>query len=476
MKTSKDISQLINSANEDDLRDIVSGWIEDHPDFKIYVEKCLCPPVEDVDFGRKLSQAVNRETKGFFSRHEVREATDWNSVYLDLIKPWSENAGSLSTEKLYDLIDVIVTEVGMRVKDEDFYGDDWYGDDFSGDIQDIMNVLGNLTGLLMIREDLDSKTMDSLKSLVQTAQKSDVIDDYVGSPYAFMLDLISLREDIDDVSCVIFDRMIKENFGSEAGKWICRKIDFIRSMGLAEEAQKYMEDEIRHPEVCLKFFNELIDARNWQAAITLLDKAQALKDSNQSHYAPNVPNWLELKQQILEEHGSKEDCIENLKCLFYKSYDKSQYYHKLKELVDKSDWTKFYHNLLTNVTGYNTLNDIAPFLIEEGEFDWLFRLVEEAVEKDSTDYRTPLKYAASLRLTHFEEMQSRLFRTIKDYAADRFPPKKKVKSSKYSYFKEDLKSLSDAGYGEINKTIVEYLLQEYRFRPALVNELRALHI
>ncbi len=278
MDTSKDILQLVNNANEDDLRDIVSGWIEGHTDFKAYVENCLCPPTETVDFRCKLSQAVNRETKEFFSRHEVREATDWHNVYYDLIKPWSENADSLSTEKLYDLIDVIVTEVGMKVTDEDFYGDDWYGDDFSGSIQDIMEVLVNLVGLLMIREDLTSDSIESLGNLIVIAQKSDVINGYIGSPYDFILDLIELRKESEEVSCGIFDKMIDEDFGSEDGMWVCRKIDFIRSMGLADEAQKYMAEEIRYPDVCLKYYNELIASGNWQDAIKLLDKAQALKE------------------------------------------------------------------------------------------------------------------------------------------------------------------------------------------------------
>ncbi len=476
MRASKNIAQLIYNANEDDLRDIVSGWIECHSDFKAYVENCLCPPTEEVDFGRKLSQAVNRETKEFFSRYDVREATDWGNVYYDLIKPWNENADSLSTEKLYDLIDVIVTEVGMRVTDEDFYGDDWYGDDFSGNIQDIMEVLGNLAGLLMIREDLDSDTIESLKTLIVTVQKHDVINSYIGSPYGAILELIELRLECGEVSCGIFDRMIVENFGSEAGKWVCRKIDFIRAMGLVDEAQKYMEDEIRYPDVCLKHYNELIFSGNWQEAINLLDKAQMLKENRENYYAPSVPNWLEMKQRLIEEHGTLEDRIDNLKRLFYNSYDKSDYYHQLKELVDAGSWNTFYHELLANVTGYKALEDMAPFLIEEGEYDWLLRLISSEVEKDSTDYRTPLKYAEALRHTRFDEMQATLVRTVTAYAADRFPPKKQVKSSKYSYFRADLESLSEIGYSQIQKEIVEYLLQKYRFRPSFVKELRSIDL
>ena len=99
--------------------------------------------------------------------------------------------------------------------------------------------------------------------------------------------------------------------------------------------------------------------------------------------------------------------------------------------------------------------------------------MSEATAKDSTDYRTPLKYAGALRRTHFEEMQAILIRTVRAYAADRFPPKKKVNSSKYSYFRADLESLSEFGYAETQKEIVEFLLQEYSFRPSLAKELRS---
>ena len=477
MNTSKDISQLIAHANEDDLRDIVSGWANKHSDFKDYVRNCLCPSVENVDFARKLSQAVNRETKEFFSRHEVREATDWSNVYNDLIKPWSENADSLSTEKLYDLCDVIVKEVGMQVTDEDFYGDDWYGDDFSGSIQDIMDVLGNIVGLLMIREDVSHDILNSLEKLIKAAKKKDVIDDYIGSPYDFILELIALRRDNDEVTYGIYDALIDENLGDEAGAWVCRKIDFIRSMGLEDEAHKYMEDEIEYPDVCLKYYNELLTAGNWQEAIILLDKAQIIKDNGSYFYSPRTPNWLELKQQLLVEHGTLEECIENLKRLFHNSNnDKEKYYRQLKELVDADKWNEFYHNLLSNVTGYNVIDEIAPFLIEEGELDWLFRLVSESTAKTPTDYRTPLKYAEALCRTHFEEMQAILIRTVRAYAADRFPPKKKVKSSKYSYFRADLESLSELGYSKTQKEIVEFLLQEYRFRPSLTKELKSIKL
>lgn len=53
----------------------------------------------------------------------------------------------------------------MRITEEDFYGDDWYGDDFSGSIGDIMDALGNLAGLLLVRDDASGEMIYIERSL-----------------------------------------------------------------------------------------------------------------------------------------------------------------------------------------------------------------------------------------------------------------------------------------------------------------------
>lgn len=474
--TTDKLIQLIDSADVDDLRELVRKGIKSFPQFKTFSEQILCPPFEDVDFSRKLHQAVDRETQKFHSRYDMREATDWSNVYYDLIKPWSESAETLSDEKLYDLIKAIIKEVAMNVTEEDFYGDDWYDDDFSGDIASIMDTLSNLVCLLMIREKTTDNILKSLKKLIQAAREKDIIDNYIGSPYDALLEIIDCRIDEGKVSCKLFDSIIEENPGDSAGEWICREIDFLKSKGLSEEARKIMEEDARYPEVSLKHYSELLENGDWKEAIRVLDKTQDMKDKGLMYYSISSPNWLELKQAILLEHGTLEERIKNLQQLFLSCNDKSGYYTQLKELVKPEDWKDFYRNLLGKIKGYGALDAIAPFLIGEGEFEWLYRLVSEAERKDSTDYRTPLKYAGALRCSHLHEMESMLSRTVEAYAADRFPPKKKVNSSKYSYFREDLSSLSDLGYADAQKRLVGYLLEEYRFRPSLVKELRTIKL
>lgn len=262
--------------------------------------------------------------------------------------------------------------------------------------------------------------------------------------------------------------------------WVCRKIDFVRSMGLSDEADSEMSQNLRYPEVALKRYNELTTTERWNEAIALLDKAVQLKkdESNRWLSFNRAPDWLAMKQQLLMEHGTKEDQIANLVELFHQSPDdtKMKYYEKLRDLISPSEWKDFYTNLLSSESGYFALDNIAPFLVLEDEYSWLYRLLAEHEAKDKRDYRTPLKYAAFLMAEYNKEMRAMMVRTFRNYAEDRFGYKKKVKSGKYSYFCADLRKLEDAGMAEELRELVAYFKNEYKTRPSLMEELRKIKL
>lgn len=65
-----------------------------------------------------------------------------------------------------------------------------------------------------------------------------------------------------------------------------------------------------------------------------------------------------------------------------------------------------------------------------------------------------------------------LVRTFREYAADRFAPKKTVSSGKYTYFCNDLHSLVSIGAKEEFVEPIQYFKTEYRRRLSLMAELR----
>ena len=476
----KELDRLVNSATEEQLRDIVRGWMESNGEFRAFVEHSLNPPADGIDFDKELGRAMMHEAQQCVARRGA-EILDWSNIYYYRIEPWAKQAESLKTSGLWNLIVAIVTRVAMAIDDEDFNGDDWYGDDYSQDIGSILETLGNLCGLLVTRPDLTDDGLVEMEKIIMEAQAKDKIWNYMSTPYDTILELIGIRREAEEVSCGLYDMMIDANYNREAGVWICRKVDFVRSMGLNDEALTILEQNLKYPEVCLKYYNELMAENRWQDAVKLLDKAQELKkEVNYRRFGTVSPDWLSMKQNLLMEHGTKEMQIANLTEMFYNSIDEKKHdcYMKLKEQVAQEDWKTFYTDLLSckPVSFGFELDSIAPFLIIEKEYGWLYRELEQNEQRDKTDYRHPLKYAQALMQSHNIEIRAMLVRTFREYAADRFVPKKRVSTGKYTYFCNDLQSLADIGAKEELNELLQYFMDIYRSRPSLMAELRRIKV
>ena len=472
----EELERLVDKATEEQLRDIVCEWMRANGEFRAFVEHSLNPPVDEIDFGAELGRALMHEAQQCIGRRGD-EILDWSNIYYYHIEPWAKEAESLKTSSLWKLIVAIVTRVAMAIDDEDFNGDDWYGTDYSQDIGCILEALGNLCGQLVTRPDLTDDGIAELERLIEEAKAEDKIKGYVSTPYDTILELIAIRREAEEISCGLYDVMIDADYNHEAGAWVCRKVDFVRSMGLDDEALSMLDQNLKYPEVCLKFYNELMAANRWQDAIVLLDKAHKLKkESVQNWFGSIYLDLLAMKQDILMEHGTREMQIANLTEMFYDSIEEKKLdcYMKLKELVPDEGWKGFYTELLSRkpVRSGFELDSVAPFLVIEKEWAWLYRVLEQNEQRDNTDYRHPLKYAPALMQSHNMEIRAMLVRTFRGYAADRFAPKKSVSTGKYTYFCNDLQSLADIGAKEELAELLKYFKDTYRRRPSLMAELR----
>ncbi len=464
-----EIKKIINEADEDLIRDYVIQWAEANADFAEFMTQKLCPSIDEIDFADELARVIRKNTSFIDSRHYERKVVDWYAILVNLIEPWSADATSFTTERLQELIEAIITEVAMYIDEEDFMGDDWYGDDYSIQIGDIMEHLGNLTGLLALRENVTNDALRSLRSLIVKAKRTDIITRYIGSPYDNMLQLIDIRLESDDLTCALFDIMIKANYNGKAGEWVCRKVDFLRSMGLIQEALELIEANIVYPEVCLKLLNELTAEGKWREAVALLDKAHAIKGDK--FYWSGEPNWLEMKYELLQEHGDKQAQISSLTELFYQHWEE-KYYHQLKEIVPQDEWKDFYPKLLKFDDDKGYLSYAAPFLIEEHEFERLYQLVKKQFEIYPRSYETVVSYAGVLRDSHGKDIEGMLVTSFSLYAQSRYAPKGKVDKYDYSNFCKALSKLSEMGYAREQRELVEFFSREYARRRTLLNELR----
>lgn len=476
-----DIEEYIDNADEALLREMVKAWANQNDDFREYVSKSLKPAGDETDFDEELADAVYREAcEAALSRSGGSGVLNWSNIYYYKIEPWVKDAENLSTDGLMNLIITITVRVADTLREEDFFGNDWYGNDYSSEIGYILNALGYITGLALTRDDLPKEDLKTLHEVFESTDNESEIQGYINTPYKAILEMIDIREDAGEVTVGIYDRLIEAGWYYKGGYWTCRKIDFIRSMGLADAARQMIADNLRYPDVCLKGYSELVAESRWSEAINLLDEAEELKDSPEYRWTlmGPMPDWLAMKQQLLTEHGTKEDQIANLRLLFHKSIlEKARrYYAELKKLVEADNWKDFYHKLLSEKLEYLPLDEVAPFLIIENEYEWLYSLLVENERKRVTDYETPLKYTQTLFPYFGNEMQAMLVRTFRAYAADRFGYKKRVKQGSYQWFANDLQKLVTLGASQELKELVTYFREEYSTRPSFMTELRKIDL
>ncbi len=64
-----------------------------------------------------------------------------------------------------------------------------------------------------------------------------------------------------------------------------------------------MTANISYPAVCLKLYNELLSQMRWKEALSLIDKAPDLTRDKRDYL--NTPNWIEMKYELLKQHGSR---------------------------------------------------------------------------------------------------------------------------------------------------------------------------
>ncbi len=475
------LKTLIAESDEARLRELVIAWIDEDKAFAQFMASKLNQKSTSVgfDYDAELQQAIYREAYAVSSHHNNTNILNWSNIYYYHVKPWTDKADDLSTPELMKLVEAIIVRIAMVLSDEDFEGDDWNGDDYSMEIGMIMDALGNTAGVLLTREDFTEEHLEWLKNLIAEAVKEDVTGGYVGNPYELIKELIDMREDAQEVTIGMFDAMINVNLDHKGGEWMCRKIDFVERIGLTEEAWQLADENIKYPQVAIKLYLTLTNEENWSEALRLLDRI--IKVSNDAEYRSfaygNTTNWMEIKQKLLSEHGSREDQIENLRQLFLSStYDKETYYSELKELVDSEEWKDFYTKLFKEISDFEILYNLAPFLASEGEVDWLFTLLQDYWKNTPEGYDMLLKNARYL-LPEFEsELKNMLSQSFKEYAASRFESGKRVKASTYQYFRQDLLKLVDLGFSDILSDLIRHFRDEFGTRPSFMAELRRIKI
>lgn len=462
--------QIVWDADNIILRKGVIQWAQEHDEFREFMSKKLCPTILEVDFAEVLQASVSNNFLLDSNRMRGREYVDWRVVFYSLIHPWAKEAETLPSKQLQKLVEAIITEVAMTVTEDDFCGDEWDGDDFSSDLSDIIDAWADMAGLLLLRNDLEERHIQSLRKLIVKVLRHRVITSYIGSPFRQVIDLIDLRLKVGTFSEACYDMMTNEISRSRAGEWICRKIDYLQASGKADEAEKCMNEKFFYVPVSLKCINQFIAKGDWQTAIQLIDKANKIERRS---LWEKTPDWLEMKYELLKKYAPEPAQLDALTQLFYQNWDE-KYYHLLKEKVPANEWHAFYHKLLKADGCHISTIKAAPFLAEEKEWDRLYHAIKTYAHSYPSDYSLICKWAKPLQPTHGTQMAALIKNAFLSYASIRYAPKQKVDQHDYTLLCQSLSQLPSMGYPQLQTEIINHLLTQYRPRRLLIQQLKSL--
>lgn len=201
--------------------------------------------------------------------------------------------------------------------------------------------------------------------------------------------------------------------------------------------------------------SRFIAAGQIEKAIEVLKESRKLDED----YAGLVHDYTKQIADLYEEIGDKESCRQELKSLFvrYKSCDIDDF-RKLKNCYDKAEWPAARNEIFASLKGRMGVEDMY---IEEGLYD----RVMESVKRCGSLYLLE-RYSDVLKERYPEEIVSAygdLIREEAKFTGGRAHYKKIVKLLR--------KLKRYPGGKEAVRTIVDDFREEYRNRPAMMDEL-----
>lgn len=305
------------------------------------------------------------------------------------------------------------------------------------------------------------------------------------SKVGILSEIVKECEKVKDVPVFRIDRFLEEvycmtmpmkMYVSYINKLLKRKRDFNRHFhvknkakcllknGCWVKAKAFLEKEIGDEAVRTFYVELLIEHGEFRRAL------EVAEDHNSSIY---VKEWIARQIKILDLINDDELTLDFCHRHFMVSYYRWDYYKKLRNTVPEREWKEFLEALL-HECDFNCDIDRAEIkiYIEECMLDRVYPYCEKSgVHSVIENLKNFRKYLS-------EEQQKSLARLYSDWVIERSKSEDINSRRDYRYIAHWVKDLADCspvGNKEA-KNLLSTLLSLHSNRPAMLGELRALHL
>lgn len=356
------------------------------------------------DYRKKMLHAFDITTNigGRWSSYEI---PDWYEINSHASRLLNEGRKLLSLGNA-DVAATLATEYFVGVK-ETFDVNTYYmeDDELGGDITDYCEEAERLLLDSIAHPNISKVLQEKLVKQLQQIDKSGLSDE-LNNYYIYnlndMLVQVNALTQTEEETLNILERQIEQHKGAyNEYEYVKRKIDFLRTTGRDEDADKEELAHIELPEIRMILIDRLAGKKDYDSALRLTDEGYQLA---KEHHG-NIRRWKEKELELYELNGDKEQQIKLCSELFIMEGAGKEYYKKLKKLVDKGEWQFVLHQLIDKVhgkgLGFFGQSNIADIYVMERETERLYQLIKD--EKHiSLDVMN--NYAQHTGASHAEEM------------------------------------------------------------------------
>lgn len=467
------LQELFTLAKKEDMMMFCMEYAEGNTAFRnklmeFLYSKYLTSKTTVDDYRKKMVRAFGMVTNigGRWSSYEI---PDWGEINSHACHLLSEGRRLLSLGNA-DVAATLATEYFAGVK-ETFDVNTYYmeDDELGGDITDYCEEAERLLLDSIAHPNISKVLQDKLVKQLQQIGKSglsDELSNYGIYNFNDMLMQVNALTQPEEETLNVLEQQIKQHKGAyNEYEYVKRKIDFLRTTGRDEDADKEELAHMELPEIRLILVDRLAGKKDYDAALRLTNEGYLLAKAKE--HRGSTRRWKEKELELYELKGDKEQQIRLCSELFIMGGAGKEYYKKLKKLVDKGEWQFFLHQLIDRVhdkgIGFFGQSNVADIYVMEHETERLYQLIkgEKHISLDVLN-----NYAQHTGNSHAEELLDVYIGLLKKEGETA-----NVKT--YARIANAMECMCKlhGGKAEAHK-LAEYFRVNYRRRPSMMAEIK----
>lgn len=377
----EEIKKVLSIIEDAKLLKFTKAYAMKDEAFAKAVIEHFMPEDKPIDYEKEIEECFKHKKKGRIAYMEP--SLDWVVIRKESKRVMKQ------LQFMYDAEDYASVANGallfLDTLSESFYGDNleydhtWYeGKDFSNNKAEelLRKILTSDKNGLSKSEKL--KFVDRLK----TIRNRDIIDNYLGGGLS---QLIVHAENLlldDEQLLAKLDKLIEGAvIGHFKGAFIVKKIELLKKMGRADEAERIFKDNMQNEVVREYHLKSLIDDHKYEDAIALCKKY--ISENSYNH-----ETWEVYRLKIAELADMKYQKVEALTWLAGNAnaepQERKSYCEQLKAVCDSGHWVRVRDNIIKSVLESNSWDKSLAIwlLIEDKLIDRLFKYISELPTSD----------------------------------------------------------------------------------------------